>query len=216
MRPIISIVGKSKSGKTTLIEGLVIELKQRGYEVAIIKHTANDFELDKAGKDSWRFSQAGNRIVAISSPHKLAVIRQVERDFTPQELSRFIGRGYDLILTEGFRQSNTPKIEVHRKEQGGELLCSPQQLLAVVTDEPLAIDVPQFSGDEVQEIVDLIENKLLAQRDGEDVELFVNDAYIPINLFVKNMLARMLVAMVSSLKGVREVRSLDISLRRKV
>ena len=206
MHPIISIVGKSESGKTTLLESLTIELKQRGYEVAVIKHAANDFELDKAGKDSWRLSQTGSRIVAISSPHKLAVIRQLERDFSPQELSRFIGRDYDLILTEGFKQSNTPKIEVHRKEQGGELLSPPQQLLAVVTDEPLAVDVPQFSRDEIQKIADLIKDKLLAQRKGEDVELFINDDYIPINLFIKNLLARMLIAMVSGLKGVKEVK----------
>jgi len=216
MRPIISVVGKSKSGKTTLLRSLIIELKQRGYEVATIKHTDQDFEIDKAGKNSWQFSQSGSRIVAISSPHKVAVIKQVERDLSPRELSRFISSDYDLILTEGFKQSNTPKIEVHRKEQGGELICPPQQLLAVVTDEPLAIDVPQFSRDEVQQIADLIESRLLAQGNGEDIDLFINDTYIPINLFVKNLLARMLVAMVSTLKGVKEVKSLHISLRRKI
>ena len=78
MRPIISIVGKSESGKTTLLEGLIIELKQRGYKVAVIKHASKDFELDKVGKDSWRLSQVGSEVVAISSPHKLAIIKQVE------------------------------------------------------------------------------------------------------------------------------------------
>ena len=216
MRPIISIVGKSSSGKTTLLTSLITELKQRGYEVATIKHAADDFEIDKAGKDSWQFSQSGSGIVAISSPHKLAVIKQVEHDLSPQELSRLIRWDYDLILAEGFKQSNTLKIEVHRKEQGGELVSPLKQLLAVVTDEPLAIDVPQFSRDEVQKIADLIVNKVLAQSNGEDIDLFVNDTYIPINLFVKNLLARMLVAMVSTLKGVKEVKSLRISLRRKI
>ena len=215
MRSIISIVGKSRSGKTTLLSGLIIELKRRGYKGAIIKHAADDFEVDKAGKDSWQLSQAGSEVVAISSPHKVAVMKQVEHDLSPQELSRFIGWDYDLNLTEGFRQSSTPKIEVHRKEQGRELVCPPLQLLAVVTDEPLAIDVPQFSRDEVQKIADLIESKLLAQRNEEDIELFINETYIPINLFIKNLLARMLVAMVSGLKGVKKVKSLHISLRRK-
>ena len=64
MRPIISIVGKSESGKTTLLESLIIELKQRGYKVAIIKHAGEDFELDKQSKDSWRLSQAGSEVVA--------------------------------------------------------------------------------------------------------------------------------------------------------
>lgn len=216
MRPIISVVGKAKSGKTTLLEGLIVELKQRGYKVAVIKHAGDDFELDTLGKDSWRLSQAGSEVVAISSPHKLAVITQVERDFSPRELSRFIVWDYDLILTEGFKQGNTPKIEVHRKEQGQELLCPPRQLLAIVTDEPLDVDVPQFSMSEVQGLADLIENKMLALlTKGEDIDLFINDAHIPMNLFIRNLLARTLVAMVSCLKGVKEVKSLHIWLRRK-
>ena len=215
MRPIISIVGKSKSGKTTLLEGLITELKQRGYKVAVIKHAAEDFELDKVGKDSWRLSQAGSSLVAISSASKLAVIRQVEHDQSPQELSRFIGWDHDLILTEGFKQSKALKIEVHRKEQGSDLLSQTKQLLAIVTDEPLDIDVPQFSKDEIQQLADLIENKLPALRKEDDVDLFINDTRIPINPFVKNLLARTLVAMVSGLKGVKEVKNLHISLRRK-
>lgn len=216
MRPIISVVGKAKSGKTTLLEGLIVELKQRGYKVAVIKHAGDDFELDTLGKDSWRLSQAGGEVVAISSPHKLAVITQVERDFSPRELSRFIVWDYDLILTEGFKQGSIPKIEVHRKEQGQELLCPPRQLLAIVTDEPLDVDVPQFSMSEVQGLADLIENKMLAlPAKGEDIDLFINDAHIPVNLFIRNLLARTLVAMVSCLKGVKEVKSLHIWLRRK-
>jgi len=215
MRPIISVVGKSESGKTTLLEKLIAEIKRRGYKVAVIKHADEDFELDKPDKDSWRLSQAGSEVVAISSPGKVAVIKQTKRDLNPRELSYLIRGDYDLILTEGFKQANTLKIEVHRKEQGGELLCPPQQLLAVVTDEPLGIDVPQFSKDEIQGLVDLIEKHLQAQPKGEDVELFVNDSFIPINPFVRDLLARILVAVVSSLKGVKEVKSLNISLRRK-
>jgi len=215
MRPIISIVGKSKAGKTTLLETLIIELKRRGYKVAVIKHVGDDFELDKVGKDSWRLSQVGSEVVAVSSPHKLVVIKQVERDQSPRELSGFIGWDYDLILTEGFRQSSTPKIEVHRKQQGGELLCPPQQLLAVVTDEPLDVDVPQFSTDEIQRLADLIENKLQAQPGQDDVDLFVNDAPVPLNPFVSNFLVKTLLGMVSALKGVKQVKSLHIWLRRK-
>ena len=215
MRPIISIVGKSEAGKTTLLENLIAELKRRGYKVAVIKHTNEDFELDKPGKDSWRLSQAGSEVVAISSPGRLAVIKQTEHDLSPRELSHLMRGDYDLILTEGFKEANTLKIEVHRKEQGGDLLCPPQQLLALVTDEPLGIDVPQFSKDEIQGLADLIEKKLQAQSKGEDVELFVNDSFIPTNPFVRDLLTRILVAVVSGLKGVKEVKSLNVSLRRK-
>jgi len=215
MQPIISIVGKTESGKTTLLEGLITELKQRGYKVAVIKHAGEDFELDEVNKDSWRFSQAGSEVSAISSSHKLALIKNLEHDLSPQELSHFIWWDYDLILTEGFKQSSHPKIEVHRKEQGKELLSPPQQLLAVVTDEPLDVDVPQFSRDEVQKIADLIERALLDKHREDDVDLFINDVYIPINQFFKSLLSRTLVAMTSGLKGIREVKSLRISLRRK-
>ncbi len=215
MRPIMSIVGNSNSGKTTLIESLIIELKQRGYKVAVIKHAGEDFELDKAGKDSWRFSQAGSGVVAISSPHKFAVIKPVERGLSPQELSRFIGWDYDLLLTEGFRQSNNPKIEIHRKELDKELSCHPNQLLAIVTDEPLDVNVPQFTRDDIQDLASLIENWLLAHRQQDDVDLFINDAPVPIKPFVKNFLIKTLLGMVSTLKGVKEIRSLYISLRRK-
>ena len=84
MQPIISIVGKSESGKTTLLEGLIIELKQRGYKVAVIKHSGEDFELDEVSKDSWRFSQAGSEVSVISSSHKLAVIKNLEGDLSPR------------------------------------------------------------------------------------------------------------------------------------
>lgn len=215
MRSIISIVGKSESGKTTLLEGLIIELKQRGYRVAVIKHASDDFELDKVGKDSWRFSQAGSDVVAISSPKKLAVIKQIEHDLNPQELFHFIDGDYDLLLTEGFKQGSTPKIEVHRKEQGEGLLCPPPQLLAVVTDEPLSVDVPQFTKEEVRGLADLIENRLLAQRKEDDVDLAINNVPVPLNRFVRSFLVKTLLGMVSALEGVKEVKSLRIWLRRK-
>jgi molybdopterin-guanine dinucleotide biosynthesis protein B len=215
MHPIISIVGRSESGKTTLLEVLIAELKLRGYRVAVIKHSAEAFELDTLKKDSWRFSQAGSELSAISSAHKLAIFKPVEQDFGPQELFNFICWDYDLILTEGFKQSSYPKIEVHRKEQGEGLLSPLQQLLAVVTDEPLDVDVPQFSKDEVLKIADLVEKTLLAQQREEAVDLFINDAYVPINLSIRNLLSRTLVAIVSGFKGAKKVKSLHISLRRK-
>jgi len=212
--PIISIVGKSDSGKTTLLEGLIANLKQRGYKVAVIKHAAEDIELDTANKDSWRFSQAGSEISVISSVHKLAIIKNLEHDLAPQELVQFIGSDYDLILTEGFKQSNHPKIEVHRKEQGKELLSLPEQLLAVVTDEPLNVAVPQFSKNEVQKIADLIE-KTVIQNSTDDIDLFINETHLPLSKPAKNLLLRTLTALVSGFKGIDEMKSLCLFLRRK-
>jgi len=215
MHSIISIVGKSGSGKTTLLESIISELKQRGHKVAIVKHSHHADDLDLATKDTWRLTKAGSELSAINSLDHLAIYRRMDHYFDPQEISNFIIWDYDLILTEGFKGSNYPKIEVHRREQGEDLLTDPQQLLAVITDEPLAVDVPQFSRNEVPRIADLIEDTLLAQHREDDVDLIVNGAYTPISPPFKDLLTRTLFAMIPIPKNNGEVKSLHISLRRK-
>jgi molybdopterin-guanine dinucleotide biosynthesis protein B len=98
--PILSIVGRSNSGKTTLLEGLIAELRRRKYRVAVIKHAGEDIELDTVNKDTWRFTQAGSALSAINSLNHLAIYRRMERYFDPQEISNFILWDYDLILTD--------------------------------------------------------------------------------------------------------------------
>ena len=114
MSAIISFVGRSNSGKTTLLESLIGELKQRGHSVATVKHSVHDLELDHPGKDSWRFAEAGSDAVVLGSPKKVALIKRVDREATLEDLLRLIGDDYELILVEGFKDSNTTKIEVHR------------------------------------------------------------------------------------------------------
>jgi molybdopterin-guanine dinucleotide biosynthesis protein MobB len=214
MHTIISIIGKSGSGKTTLLEGLIAELKHRGHKVAIVKHSHHADDLDSATKDTWRFTRAGSELSVINSLDHLALFRRMDHYFDPQEISSFILWDYDLILTEGFKGSNYPKIEVHRREQGENLLTDPQQLLAVVTDEPLAIDVPQFAQNQVPEIAELIEKKLVQHRQ-DAVDLVVNGAYVPISPSLEDLLARTVLAMIPNPDGNRELKSLHISLRRE-
>ncbi len=162
MPPLISIVGKSHSGKTTLLEQLIRELKGRGYRVVTMKH-AGEVEVDKEGKDSWRFSRAGSEAVVVSSKEKLAIFKNNSADLSPRELAELIPWSYDVALAEGFKQSDNIKIEVHRKEQGKALLSSQSQLLAVVTDEPLDVAVPQFARDDIGAIADIIEKYINAE-----------------------------------------------------
>ncbi len=215
MHSIICVVGKSGSGKTTLLESLIAELKQRGRKVAMVKHSHHADSLDTAGKDTWRFTRAGSELSALNSLDNLAIYKRMEHPFDPQEISNFILWDYDLILTEGFKGSHYPKIEVHRKDQGGDLLTGPQQLLAVVTDEPLAVDVPQFSRNEVSRIADLIEQTLMAGHREDDVNLVVNGANRPISPSLKDTLARTLLAMIPNPENHGEINSLHISLRRQ-
>ena len=215
MVPIVCIVGKGGAGKTHVVEMLVAELKNRGYRVATVKHSVHGFDLDQPGKDSWQHAQAGSDAVVISSPQKLALIRKVDHDNTLAELSRFIGPDFDITLTEGFKQDKAPKIEVHRKEQGTDLICEGEELLAVVTDEQLGRNIPQYAPDDAPGLVDLIEKRYLHKEEKEVVSLFVNGEPVPLNDFVRRLFSNTLFGMISSLKRIPQAISIDISVRRK-
>ncbi len=124
MIPIVSIVGRSNSGKTVLIERLIPEMKKRGYRVATIKHDAHSFEMDKEGKDSWRHAQAGAEIVTISSQKKFAMIRKTRREMPVEKIVASFMDEVDIIITEGYKSGSYPKIEVSSENKSAsELLC---------------------------------------------------------------------------------------------
>ena len=213
MPPIVSIVGKSKSGKTTFIEKLVRELKSRGYRVATIKHTPQGMTFDEPDKDSWRHIQAGSEATAITSPDKIVLIKPVAQELTLDEIVRFLGEDYDIILAEGFKQSDAPKIEVHRREVGPPL-STIKKLIAIVTDEPLETKTRQFSWQDVKGLADLLEEGFIKPQ-GERLSLYVNNAPILLSTFPKELIANVLMAMASSLKGVGEISSLKVFLTRR-
>ena len=166
--PILSIVGKTNSGKTTLIEKIILELKNRGYKVGAIKHCHHDFEIDTEGKDSYRMTKAGADVVVVATDKKLAMIRSmfnVQRSTKLDELVQWLFPDVDIVITEGYKEDDKPKIEVNRKEVGKELLCKPEELLAVVSDQNFDIDVQCFSFDEISAITDLIVEKMKIRRD---------------------------------------------------
>ena len=165
--PIVAIIGRSKSGKTTIIEELVPALKSMGYRVATVKHTAHSLSFDQPGKDSWRHLQAGSDAVAISSPDKVVVIKPTTGDHTIHQIARLLRDDCDIILAEGFKRSDAPKIEVHRKEVGPPL-GAVGKLAAIVTDEPLETQEPQFSPDDIKGLVDFLEKSFLNRGPDHD------------------------------------------------
>ena len=169
MIPVVSVVGKSNSGKTTLIEKMIGELIRRGYRVATIKHNRHGFEIDHEGKDSWRHKQAGARTTVIASGRRVAVVEDVDKDLEIGELvDRYI-RDVDIVLSEGFKKNPFPKIEVNRMEMNQELLCSPaENLLAVCSDRPLTADVPCLDINDIGGLVDLVETRFLKSSKYEE------------------------------------------------
>jgi molybdopterin-guanine dinucleotide biosynthesis protein B len=158
----VSIVGRSNTGKTTLIEKLIPELRRRGYRVATIKHNIHGFAIDHEGKDSWRHKKAGARLTVVASAHSVAVIEDVDRDFELAELSDRYIRDVDVILSEGFKRNPHPKIEVVRSEMNHDPICSREDnLMAVVTDKPVDRGVPCLDIDDIRGIADLIEDRFL-------------------------------------------------------
>ena len=213
MPQVVSVIGKSESGKTTVIEKLITELRGKGYRIATIKHTPQDIAFDQPHKDSWRHIQAGSSATAVSASDKVVLIKMVDQELKLDELIRFFGEDYDLILAEGFKQGDAPKIEVHRKEIGPPL-TNVKRLIAIVTDETLETKARQFSFDEVKDLADLLEQGFVKPHQ-ERISLYVNSKPVPLSAFPREIIGNTLLAIVSALKGVGEIRSLDISLRRK-
>ena len=212
MPPIVSIVGRSRSGKTTLLEKLIRELSSRGYGVATIKHTSRGMSFDKPDKDSWRHLEAGSVMSVVSSKDRMVLVRPLAQETTLGEIARVLAENCDLILTEGFKRHDAPKIEVHRREVGPPL-SGIKKLVAMVTDEPLEARVRKFSPGDIKGLADFIEAGFI-RPGGERLSVYVNNVPLSLGTFPREFVASTLLAMVSSLKGVGEIESLNISLRR--
>lgn len=154
--PILAFVGRSNSGKTTVIERLIPELVQEGYRVATIKHAGHGFELDTEGKDSWRHKRAGASTVIVLSKGSLAMFADVPEELKVEEVrDQFLHADIDLILAEGWKSEGYPKIVVVR-ERLDEVPVAPDGLLAVVSMKPLDLPVPCVDRDDIKGLVQII------------------------------------------------------------
>jgi molybdopterin-guanine dinucleotide biosynthesis protein B len=157
-KQIVSFVAaSSNSGKTTLIEKVIRILKGRGLRVAVIKHASAGFDLDKPGKDSWRFQQAGADAVILSGPGRIALMQKVEHEPDPDELARLAG-DVEVVIAEGYKNNATNKIEVFRHGVSGErpLSQNDPSYLALVSDKPFDVSIPCFDLNDATGVADLI------------------------------------------------------------
>jgi molybdopterin-guanine dinucleotide biosynthesis protein MobB len=161
----VAFVAKSNTGKTTLLEKLIKELKERGYRVGAVKHDAHQFDIDHPGKDSHRLTAAGADSMVITSGAQLALVKKHAASPPLEELIATYFFDVDIVLTEGFKMSPVPKIELHRKERSSTLICRGEQhdplLIAVASDEPLELDVPVLDLNDAGAIADFVEQRFL-------------------------------------------------------
>jgi molybdopterin-guanine dinucleotide biosynthesis protein B len=164
MIPVVSFVGPSGVGKTTLLEKIVREFKSRGFRVAVVKHAHCSFEIDRPGKDSWRMTQAGCDLVVVSSRRKMALIQERTTEAPLEELIVLLEGQADIVLVEGYKDSGKPTIELFRSDVCRKLPVESDELLAVVTDQRIPLGVRQFKFAEIDSIVDFIDRQVLIKK----------------------------------------------------
>jgi len=172
--PVIGFAAYSGTGKTTLIEKIVLRLTAMGIRTAVIKHgcqgnCANEcpakdvrtalkrechgFEIDKEGKDSYRYTKAGSVVTVLNSPKKTAFIEQ--RALSLEDILKRI-HDVDVIFVEGYKHSGIRQIGLARKAAGKVLPDRPERYMAIVTDEEIPCAVPQFSFEDIEGITGFI------------------------------------------------------------
>jgi molybdopterin-guanine dinucleotide biosynthesis protein B len=174
--PIVSVVGRSGTGKTTLLEKLIRELTARGRRIGTVKHHVHGrLQLDTPGKDSWRHRQAGAVAVTLASPGEVALMREVPGECSLSVIAHRLLFDVDLVLTEGFRSAGMPTVEVSRAALGVPLLSKEADpLIGVVADWATGAPVPHFGLDDIPALADFLEHRFLGRASGPGLELLVD------------------------------------------
>jgi molybdopterin-guanine dinucleotide biosynthesis protein MobB len=169
--PAVAFIARSGTGKTTLVEALIGELTARGRRVGALKHDAHKFEIDRPGKDSSRFTAAGAEVMVLVSDDKIAMVK---RPREPEKLDFILHKwfnGLDLVLVEGYKTSDLPKVEIQRAVLAQPLLSRGQRhdpyLVAVVSDVDQDLDVPVLPLDSPAVIADWLEERFLGEGPGQ-------------------------------------------------
>ena len=149
---VIGLAGWSGAGKTTLLRRLIPVLVAQGLRVSTLKHAHHGFDVDQPGKDSWEHRQAGAQEVLVASANRWALMHELRGDAEP-DLAELLGRlsPVDLVLIEGFKRGEHPKLEVFRAENRKPLLYpSDPAVMAVASDVPLpGLELPWLHLDDM-------------------------------------------------------------------
>jgi molybdopterin-guanine dinucleotide biosynthesis protein MobB len=173
--PMVAVIGRKHSGKTTLTVRLAAELGRRGHRVMTIKHGSHTFNLDPATTDTYRhYHEGGAERVAMASPDKFALVLRWSEELGPEEIAARYMSDADVVVCEGFKASDLPKVEVYRRVAHETPLYDPAapaaaRYLAVVTDRDdwSAEPVPTLRLDDarwLERLAELVETRIIQAR----------------------------------------------------
>lgn len=191
--------GVSETGKTRMITALIPKLLADGYKVGVTKSRPHKFDIDKEGKDSWKYNEAGANGILLYSPEQTTLfcptVKTSLRNLAQQYFSE-----YDIVFAEGFsKEDNVNKIAFLRKGVSENLQLPLSNLIAVVSDFPYTANVPVFHPDDIDELYDLIKSMIHVER-YKQFQIMINGKPLGINHFIKTIMQNVIMSMISSLK----------------
>ena len=154
---IVGIVGWKNSGKTYFVSKIIKKLKIKNYRVASIKHAHHEFDIDHKGTDSYFHREAGSSQVIVSSSKRWVKITELNnsKEQTLNDLLNQLNET-DIVIVEGFKNDNHPKIEIIKKGDDNYLFNKISNIQAVISEEKIDTDLKQFKKNEIDNIVNFI------------------------------------------------------------
>ena len=154
---IVGIVGWKNSGKTFFASQIINKLKTKNYKVASIKHAHHEFDIDHKNTDSYIHREAGSSQVIISSSKRWVKITELNNS-KEQSLNDLLNElsEIDVVIVEGFKNDNHPKIEIIKKGSNDYLFNKISNIRAVISEEKINTDLKQFKKNQIDNIVNFI------------------------------------------------------------
>ncbi|TFH22519.1 molybdopterin-guanine dinucleotide biosynthesis protein B [Candidatus Bathyarchaeota archaeon] len=219
-RVIVAIVGSSNSGKTKALEAIIKGLTKKGSTVASAKRIPEpEFTIDTEGKDTWRHAKAGASIILSVAPNELTTIKKVDTKKYPlAQLISEIPDQTDIIIVEGFKSlvgedMTIPKIVATKTDN--EISAALERYKNIIAfighipDRKVETDIPFVDAiNETEKLVELVNKKVAVlverkQKRKEKIIIKVDEQILPLGDFVQDIIRNSVLAMVSSLKGVK-------------
>ena len=187
---VFGFYGKSDTGKTTLIVDIIKHLTDEGFNVATVKITDKDISIDAEGKDTWKHSIAGSKLTVLSSPIETDFLLKRSKELD-EILNYIVELGeYDVIIVEGANDKDIPKIRLGDIEERDNTILT-------------------YNGD-FKGLIEMLKNEILRRKNMKKISIKINGKQIPISEFPSDIIKNTICGMIKSLKGVNEIKTVEI------